>query len=142
MHSVTVDKVGEDKPNKTWQSSQGFHAVVSKDNHFLKFDLPHQLVPGDVLHHARWDKHLGLPLDHWDEITKFATMVLPSQPMHYKPIDLATWKKTNMQKRTRTATEMDGISKKDLLAMPDSLHEAIALLTRAETTAEWPAKKP
>jgi hypothetical protein len=62
--------------------------------------------------------------------------------MHYKPIDLATWKKTNMQKRTRTATEMDGISKKDLLAMPDSLHEAIALLTRAETTAESPAKKP
>lgn len=126
MHSVTVDKVGEDKPNKTWQSSQGSHAVVSQDNHFLKFDLPHQLVPGDVL-------HLGLPLGHWDG---------PPQPMHYKPINLATWKKTNMQKRTRTATELDGISKKDLLAIPDSLHEAIALLTRAETTAEWPAKKP
>eukprot|EP00435_Cladocopium_sp_Y103_P013434 s711_g3.t1 len=159
-HEVLVDQPGPVLDNKVWQSSQGTHVVTSQGDTTVKFEHPHGLVPGDVLSRqqlvgsvedihsefakewqARWDKHLHLPTDHWQEITKFATMTLPSKPMEYRPIDLALWKKTIANKKTHTATGLDGISKQDLMTIPDTLHMSIlALLHRAETAGEWPSQ--
>eukprot|EP00435_Cladocopium_sp_Y103_P065573 s99_g27.t1 len=154
VQEVRVDQPGPVLDNKVWQSSQGTHVVTSQGETTVKFDHPHGLIPGDVLSRqhlvgsvedihaefakewqARWDKHLHLPTDHWQEITKFATMTLPSKHMEYRPIDLALWKKTIANKKTHTATGLDGISKQDLMTIPDTLHMSIlALLHRAETT--------
>eukprot|EP00435_Cladocopium_sp_Y103_P003478 s3111_g1.t1 len=158
--SVEVSFAGTAKDQKTWQSKQGCHVVAQQTDSCITFDAPHALVEGDVLTHdhlvgsvaeiheefarewtARWDRHLNLPPDHFAEIVKFAELAFPSRPMQYQPIDLATWKQTIASKRTRTATGPDGISKQDLIALPDSLHlEVIRLLHRAEEVGEWPSQ--
>ena len=144
----------------TWQSNQGQHVIQVSRGTEIEFAQPHGLVVGDTLHaqellgsteeiHAafanewtkRWDKHLHIPAQHWDEITQFVDLALPSHPMEYTPITLEEWKNIIHRKKARSATGMDGISKKDLEAMPDHLHlEIINLLTQAESTGVWPTQ--
>ena len=152
--TISLRNAGECMEAKTWQSKQGVRIVQSQQASEVTFESEHGLVVGDVLSHeqlvgsvseihdvlasewsARWDKHMNLPDDHWQEITKSAELALPSIPMQYT--DLGTWKQTIAAKKTRTATGPDGIFKQDLLAMPDALRlEIIILLHRAER-ADW-----
>eukprot|EP00435_Cladocopium_sp_Y103_P027033 s874_g6.t1 len=141
-----------------WQSTQGQHVVKQASDHVTEFQQPHGLVPGDVIcshemlgateeiHAAfakewtqRWDKHLHLPANHWEEINKYIDMALPTMPMQYNPITLDSWKQVVRSKKSRSAIGMDGVSKQDLEAMPDSFHsEIIKLLMQAESSGIWP----
>eukprot|EP00435_Cladocopium_sp_Y103_P015266 s1448_g3.t1 len=156
--TVTMSSPAEVIPGQVWKSNQGQHVVHKTEDDVVSFQQPHGLVEGDVLqretllgsadeiHKAfaeewvkRWDKHLHLPAGHWDEVTAFAEMALPHVPMTRKPITLDAWKTCIRAKKAHAATGMDGITRADLLSLPDQLHEAIiALLHQAETTGTWP----
>ena len=59
--------------------------------------------------------------------------------MQYEPIDLPTWKSSFLKKSHRSATGLDGVSRNDLIALPDQLHlEIIKLLHHAEQSGQWP----
>ena len=170
-HDVTVEQVispysvqcTEDIPTDSWHpwtSEAGSHRAVRIDGKQVQFADPHGLSPGQVLtrvgmlgavadiHQAfadewsrLWDKHKDLPDDYWSELHEFIDAQLPSGHMEYQPISLDSWKATIASKKARAAVGLDGISKSDILAMPDALHLGVLdLLHKAERTGRWPVQ--
>ena len=141
-----------------WQSTQGQHQVKTSSDTITEFTHPHGLVQGDTIcstellgsteeiHQAfqdewvkRWDKHIDLPPNHWQEINAFIDLALPNKSMECPPITLEAWKQVVKGKKARSAVGMDGVSRQDLEACPDQLHlEIISLLETAERTGQWP----
>ena len=155
---VKVDREVNIEQTQSWTSPVGQQVVASASDSTLTFQHPHQLAPGDSLvqealigsvdeihrHFAaewtrRWDRHLHLSTEHWQEINSFIDLALPKGDMPYRPITLDVWKATIAKKRTRAAPGLDGITRADLQTLPDSLHvEIIRLLHKAEASGEWP----
>ena len=139
-------------------TTKGSLKVTQVEGSTITTNVPHQLVPGDTisqeeLHGAveeihqkfaeewtkRWDKHLGIDESYWDEINGFIDLALASHAMKYEPIDLPTWKNSFLKKSHRAATGLDGVSRQDLVALPNELHlEIIKILHHAEATGVWP----
>ena len=87
----------------------------------------------------RWDRHRHLDPDHWDEILNLTEMLLKCPAMEYQPITLERWKAAIRAKKSRSAKGLDAMSRQDLLACPDVLHQQIIdLLHQAELTGDWP----
>ena len=143
---------------KPLTTTRGPVQLQEADDLCIQTQVPHQLIPGDIisqedLHGSvedihqqfanewtkRWDKHLDLDDSYWEEIIGFIDLALPTQEMEYEPIDLPTWKSSFLKKSHRSATGLDGVSRNDLIALPDELHlEIIELLHHAEQKGEWP----
>ena len=68
--------------------------------------------------------------------------LLECPQMELQPIiTLSRWKQAIQAKRANSATGLDAVSRKDLLAFPDELHQQLLQLFEvAETTGEWPAQ--
>ena len=133
------------------------HAHMIEDNQ-LWFGNEHSLVPGDTiiqaqpigsiksLHDAfatewtsRWDKHKEVPFDTWDPINDLAADILPTLPMQCQDITVDEWKAIIRRKKAHSAVGMDSVSKQDLLAMPDWIHQHVVdLINQAEHTGQWP----
>eukprot|EP00435_Cladocopium_sp_Y103_P066311 s31_g28.t1 len=61
--------------------------------------------------------------------------------MEYRPISLEVWKETIARKKSKSAVGLDGVSRLDLQALPDTLHAGILqLLHKAEQTGKWPSQ--
>ena len=139
-------------------SPHGVHHAHMIEDGQLWFDVEHSLVPGDclvqtepigsiqALHTAfgnewckRWDKHRGVPFDTWDDINAIADSILPSSPMVCQDITIDQWKHVIQKKKTRSAVGMDSVSRTDLLAAPDWVHQSLVdLINNAEQTGNWP----
>ncbi len=139
-------------------STKGPINISQVDGNQITTRVHHQLIPGDVLTQEelhgsvedihqqfanewskRWDKHLEIDETYWEEIIGFIELALPSETMQYEPIDLPTWKSSFLKKSHRSATGLDGVSRNDLIALPDQLHlEIIKLLHHAEQSGQWP----
>ena len=159
-HSLILEHPIDIELNTPITNTKGFVKVTQVEGNTISTNVPHQLVPGDTisqeeLHGAvedihkkfadewtkRWDKHLGVAESYWDEISGFIDLALPSQEMQYEPIDLPTWKNSFMKKSHTAATGLDGVSRQDLIALPNELHvEIIKILHNAEQTGVWPEK--
>ena len=88
----------------------------------------------------RWDRHLSADEAMWDPIIQFADLALPEPPvMEYTPITVEEWKRTLRSKSRKAATGPDGISRQDLLHLPDQATQAILdLFTAVEGGQPWP----
>ena len=143
---------------QVWTSTQGQHVVEEVQDTKVRFQHDHGLVVGDTLHQSqllasteeihqafaeewvkRWDRDLAVPASQWDEVNAFVDLALPAGQMECSPLSLENWKATIKAKKTKSAVGMDGVSRQDLLALPDQLHmEVLALLEKAENTGVWP----
>ena len=157
--AVTVD------PPQTWIPDQPARSktiqkpIVFAENDTLWLDNVEDLQVGDTIQQEqyiggvtelfqcfgeewskRWDKHRDTPITRWDPILDFAEAVLPRvAPMPYTPIDPATWKSTIKKKSKRAATGPDGVSRADLLNIPEQATEDIlSIVTQVEQGRHWP----
>ena len=87
----------------------------------------------------RWLKHEVQPDVRWEAILEGVCGVPPEDCMQCLPISLATWRQAVRDKHPRTSAGPDGISRLDLLAMPDDLTIlVIDICHYAESTGRWP----
>ena len=85
---------------------------------------PSEVVAAFVnLWRPMWNKHAEVPDSRWDELHSRILDVIPSpkQELVLPPITLEEWKKCVRGKKARTAAGPDGISRADLLNMPNDL---------------------
>lgn len=89
---------------------------------------------------ARWDRHYHVDPDRWDPIVQFADLALPRPPpMQYSPITKEEWTKALKSKRKKAATGPDGVSRQDLLNLPDQATEALLeMFAGIEAGNQWP----
>lgn len=89
----------------------------------------------------RWDKHANLSPNHWDEICNFIDLAFPQGSLPIPPITREVWLATIKSRKSTSAVGLDGVSRADLLAMPDEFHdELLRLLSQVETTGRWPTQ--
>jgi len=140
------------------ESRTGPLHIIHIEEDQIWFTSPHTLEVGDVLaevnlkgqineiHDAfisewmrRWDRHRHLAPNHWEEVLSLTESLLRGPVMELQPITLAKWKSTLRSKKASSATGLDSLSRKDLLAFPDELHnQLIDLFHHAEATGQWP----
>ena len=90
---------------------------------------------------ARWDRHKETPDSHWTPfITWFKEAVPPAEEaMPLPPITVEEWRKTVKRKKAKSATGSDGVSKQDLVNLPDDLTQSLlAIVRQVEEGAYWP----
>ena len=88
---------------------------------------------------ARWQRHIDVSEERWDTIIQFARQALPSKPMIFEPISLQQWKQALESKKRKTASGADGVTRADLLAMPDALtQQLLDIIADVETGKPGP----
>ena len=89
---------------------------------------------------ARWDRHLHDDDTRWEPIIDFARLALPQTiQMEYNPITVHQWTSTLKSKSKRSATGPDGVSRQDLLHLPQKATEAVTqLFNGIEEGRTWP----
>eukprot|EP00438_Fugacium_kawagutii_P032771 Skav206040 [mRNA] locus=scaffold1314:836404:840515:- [translate_table: standard] len=155
--TVTVTPLPVDATQAQWESAQGFHHVIEQQDASLTCATPHGLEAGATMHvtnlqgttteiHAafcaewkkRWDYHRHLQPDHWDVVLDWMDAALPSGSMTTQPISLPRWVSTVAAKKKHSATGMDGISRANLLGLPDALQTSVLqIVHHAEQHGEW-----
>eukprot|EP00435_Cladocopium_sp_Y103_P066720 s4_g29.t1 len=153
----TLDGLNHARPMET---ANGILPLVHAEENQLWFTTEHGLQEGDMIAQAemhsdvadiheqfikewsaRWDKHLHVPPEHWDEVVRFAETMLPHKPMQIHDITLDQWKRAIRGKKSRSATGMDAVARADMLAMPDALQQQILdLFHHAECSGCWPTQ--
>ena len=89
----------------------------------------------------KWDRHANVPHSRWDSVLRFAREKLPHIPMKWPSLTPDTLRETIAQKKTATSHGLDGVSLRDLHALPlNALNNFCDMFTWAETTGEWPSQ--
>ena len=132
--------------------------VIHIEANQVWFTSPHTLMPGDEvavvelqgkvqdIHSSfltewtkRWDRHRHLPEDHWEEVIALTKTILHADPMPLTTITLDRWKHALRSKKATAATGLDGVTRRDLLSFPDTLHyQLLEIFATAELTGQWP----
>ena len=132
--------------------------ILNADPHLLHLDDTDAVISGELVvqtpmtgkledlfdafskeWNARWNRHLHVLPSQWNQILEFSTHHLPSKRMDPTPITPSCIRAELKKKKKRSSTGPDGVSLKDLLAMPPSVIEAhSSLLARAEADGLWP----
>lgn len=88
----------------------------------------------------KWQRDHPDP-EAWNAIVDFAKVALPRGEYRFPKITVAQWKQTVKNKKHTSATGPDGISRADLLALPDSLtQKLIDLIETIEHEGQWPTQ--
>ena len=89
----------------------------------------------------KWNRLTKIVDGQWQQITDFAQRVLPSLTWKFRPWTLATFDGALKSKKARSAVGPDGISRKDLMAVPSSVRQhLLQFYDRIETSFEWPVQ--
>ena len=126
------------EPDKMWgnfaQAVEG--AEVSQQR--VIADLPGLFKAVGEEWSRRWMRHESINMDHWQA-------VLESLPRHdqeagcLQPLTVSTWKAAVKAKHAHSATGMDGVSRADLLALPNAhTLSLLAMCRQAERDGSWP----
>lgn len=88
---------------------------------------------------ARWLKHPRVEASQWQQILDFASRVLtPVTPVN-QVLDVSLLRDLIRSKSHRSATGLDGVSKKDLdVLSSNQLQSLLSLFGRAESDGQWP----
>eukprot|EP00435_Cladocopium_sp_Y103_P006334 s3326_g2.t1 len=104
-------------------------------------DIPSILEAFEAEWKARWQKHDDVDPTHWDPAIEFFKTALPPRQVEFPPITIEQWRKTVSRKKRGAAIGPDGVSRHDLLAMPDSiLHQMLQLIHAIEAGSDWPSQ--
>ena len=88
---------------------------------------------------ARWMRHSDASLDHWQTVLDGLAGQVHFPQMELCPITLQEWRRAVRDKSARSVPGPDGISREDLLYMPDALTcQLIELCHVAEHQGSWP----
>ena len=139
----------------------GMLQIVSRSETSLTLDSDHGLQIGDLLSQEefrgttaevfeafdtywspKWNKHAGSPEDRWDSFVHSCDHLLPvpPKPIVFEPITVDQWLQTLKSKKVHTATGPDGVSRYDLLSMPQHLcNRLVSLLNSIEQGRQWPS---
>ena len=89
----------------------------------------------------RWQRHEDVTDERWRTIIDFGRMALPTKRMSFEPITIQQWKQALQSKKRKTASGADGVSRTDLLQMPDKLTQCLLdLINDAEQGLPWPTQ--
>ena len=89
---------------------------------------------------TKWQRDHPNP-EAWHEIVEFAKLALPKGDFHFPKITVEQWKQTVKNKKARSATGPDGISRADLLALPELLtRDLLELIESVEQGTPWPTQ--
>lgn len=89
----------------------------------------------------RWCEHDGLPASHWAEIVEFSKRTMNLQPTPMLQITPQLLRAEAAHKKPTSAAGLDGVSRADLLSVPDSvLAGLVNMYHRAQTTGHWPSQ--
>ena len=89
----------------------------------------------------RWQKLSHVVPDQWNQISSFCARVFQPLQWNFAPWTLASFRSALAAKKRRSAIGPDGVSRDDLLALPDSaLTPAITLFQHLEEGGEWPCQ--
>ena len=88
-----------------------------------------------------WNRHQERIPETWATLESFASRALPQIPGEFPQITLEMWKESLRKKKKHTATGPDGVSRQDLLSIPDEVSlRFIQLFQAMEEGEEWPAQ--
>ena len=88
---------------------------------------------------ARWMRHGEVDPARWQALVEGLHQIASFPEMHLAPITLHDWKAEVRSKSSRTAAGPDGLSRDDLLQLPDCLTlQIIEMCHTAERSGEWP----
>ena len=89
---------------------------------------------------SRWDRNFNVDPDRWDPIVQFAELALPRpEPMPCQRITKEEWLRALKSKKKHAATGPDGVSRQDLLHLPDQVTDSLLdMLNEIEMGASWP----
>jgi len=89
----------------------------------------------------KWGRHANVPPSRWETILSFARAKLPTVPMRWPSLDPGTLRAVICQKKSATSHGLDGVTLKDLKALPSSaLQNFCDMFCWAEATGEWPSQ--
>lgn len=89
----------------------------------------------------RWQRHVDIPAERWNEIVLFAKQHLPAGSFAWPTLDAPSLKSMIKAKKSRTSAGPDGVSIQDLNAMPeDALANFCSMFEMAEATGQWPSQ--
>ena len=84
-------------------------------------------------------RHGAFDMAHWGQVFSDLAGQVAFPPLELHPITLEEWRKAVRGKSARSAPGPDGLSRDDLLCMPDSLTmQLLDLCAAAEHTGSWP----
>lgn len=87
----------------------------------------------------RWQKIHQIPASQWQTIMEFCTRTLPRIHWTFTPWTSGVFRGIVQKKKRRAAVGPDGVSRKDLMALPDSGVQSILQLYRhLEQGGAWP----
>ena len=86
-----------------------------------------------------WERHSQVPPDRWETILAFARHHLPRQQFSWPPIEETSLSQCVSHKKHTTAGGLDGVSLRDLQAMPyNALSNFVSIYRQAELNGDWP----
>ena len=123
------------------QTARTFNEGQSITSSTLVGDLTEMFEAFNQEWSKRWQRHEDVNEERWKTIIDFAKMSLPSKTMKLEPITISQWKKALQSKKRKTASGADGVTRSDLLAMPDSLTRLLLqILHDVEQGQPWPSQ--
>ena len=89
---------------------------------------------------ARWLRHTTVDDARWNQALAVIDEVLPPRVgMPFRPLSLSQWKAAIQSKKPSSAPGPDGVSRLDLLLMPDDLSQLLLdVCAQAEHDGAWP----
>ena len=104
-------------------------------------DIPSILDAFEAEWAPRWKKHDEVPSEEWRAARDLLKSALPKNSVAFPPITPNLWRKVVKSKRKGAAVGPDGVSKQDLINMPDStLAQLIRMINHVENGRPWPTQ--
>ena len=87
---------------------------------------------------ARWMRHIDVPASRWSVIVHFAKTHLPPGQFQWDSVDPGSLRCSVQSKKPRTSCGFDGVSRQDILSMPDEVLQTFCdVFTTAECDGVW-----
>ena len=128
------------EPDKVWLDRPLPQAAASVSQQVHLASLPELFRAFGEAWADRWLRHAHVSPDRWSRALQAIDQVLcPGEPLPYQPITALQWRQAVRAKKPTSAPGPDGVSRLDLLLMPEDLLEyLLEVCSQAERTGEWP----
>ena len=156
--AVITDTPATWNPEAPVMHSNGPLQIIHAEHDKIWVDSCAGVLPGDSLHQTSftvklpalfeafetywkglWNQHASVPDSQWDDIVQFAASQLRPMPASAPTFTINSVRRCIQRKSTRSATSLDGVSRRDVLALSDS---DLGLLLRvfhvSGLTGAWP----